>query len=157
MTLSGIEGGTVVPVTEIFHVNRGQSIYREGEMVGKRTDQVGRTHAELFSDDSATFHKLSQAINSSKDIYVDNARDSALPFIRMVVPVLVVPAHVLWQVEYNRDGNITKHPYRVNEASVFIDHTWTTLANMQTVSYRISYLHIVTVSYLEQAVKCGWV
>jgi hypothetical protein len=146
--------GTVLSVTEIFHVNRGQSIYREGEMVGKRTDQVGRTehNSELFSDDSATFEKLSQAISSSKDIYVDNARDSGPPFIRMVIPVLVVPVGVLWQVEYDTDGNMTTHPYRVNEATLFIDHTWTTLANMDTVSYRVSHLHIVTLSHLEKAV-----
>jgi hypothetical protein len=146
--------GSVLTSTEILTVDRGKSIYREGEMVGKRTGQVGRTEhtSELFSDDSATFDKLSQAISSSSDIYVDNARNSAPPFIRMVVPVLVVPVGVLWQVEYDRDGNITTHPYRVNEATLFIDHTWKTLANMETVSYRISHLHIITLPYLQKAV-----
>jgi hypothetical protein len=145
----------VLPAAEVLHVDRGQSIYRQGDMVGKRIDQVGRTEhtSELFSDDSATFDKLSQAINSSKDIFVDSAWHSAPPFIRMVVPVLVVPADVLWQVEYDSDGNISKHPYHVNEATLFIDHAWTTLTNIQNVSYRISHLHIVTLPYLEEAVK----
>lgn len=143
----------VFPQTEILHVDRGRSIYGEGDMVGKRSDQVGRAEhtSELFSDDSATFDKLSQAINSLKDVFVDNARHSAPPFIRMVVPVLVVPAEVLWQVEYDKDGNITKLPYRVNETTLFIDRTWTALANNETVSYRISHLHIVTLPYLEKA------
>jgi hypothetical protein len=138
----------------VDHVDRGQSKYRLGEMVGKRTDQVGRAHnSELFSDDGATFDKMSQAINSSKDLFIETAWESTHPFLRMVVPVLVVPADVLWQVDYNHDGNITKHPYHVDEATLFIDHLWSALVGMNNLNYRISHLHIVTLSYLEEAIE----
>jgi len=46
------------------------SVYKAADMVAKKTDQVGRdtTSKELISDDSATFEKLNQAINSCKDL-----------------------------------------------------------------------------------------
>jgi hypothetical protein len=146
---------TITEMRDVHYVGRGQSRYRLGEMVGKRTDQVGRAehNSELFSDDGATFDKMSQAINSSKDIFIESAWESAPPFLRVIVPVLVVPANVLWQVDYDRDGNITKHPYHVDETTLFIDHLWSALVGIQTLNYRISHLHIVTLSYFEQALE----
>jgi hypothetical protein len=146
---------TATSMRDVLRVDRGRSCYRPGEMVGKRTDQVGRAEhkAELFSDDGATFDKISQAINSSKDIFSETAWDTSFPYLRVVVPVLVVPSAVLWQVEYDRDGNITKHPYHVNDTTLFIDHSWSELVGMERLNYRISHLHIVTLSYLEEALE----
>ncbi len=97
-------------------------------MVGKRTDQVGRTesNAELVSDDAMTFDKISQAINSSEDLVVECLASGALPSLRAVVPILVVPSDVLWQVDYDQNGNITTPARRVAEATLFIDHSWGT-------------------------------
>jgi hypothetical protein len=156
--------GTILAEREVRHVDRGQSIYRPGDMVGKQTDQVGRRTvqagkqqiSELFSDDNAAFDKANQAINSSKDIFITSASHSARPLVRVVVPVLVVPSGMLWQVDYDGDGNIKKYPYRVNEATYFIDHAWKAYVGSNDLNYRISHLHIVTQSHLEDAVK-DWV
>jgi hypothetical protein len=146
---------------QVQRIDRGRSIYRPGDMVGKQTDQVGKRTvqagkqqiAELFSDDNAAFDKVNQAINSSKDTFIISASHSGRPLVRVVVPVLVVPSGVLWQVDYDENGNIKKYPYKVNEATFFINHTWEATVNMQDLKYRISHLHIVTQSYLEEAVK----
>src|ERR1700722_6917285 len=46
-------------------VRENASAYKPGNMVGKKTDQVGRdTSGELVSNDEATFDKLNQAVNS---------------------------------------------------------------------------------------------
>jgi len=121
-------------------------------MVGKQIDQVGRTKqgSELFSDDSSTFDKMSQAINSSRDVFVGSAGDWGPAGFRVVIPVLVVPIGALWQVEYDHDGNITKHPCRVNEATFFIDHLWTASVGGHALNYRISHLHIVTIVQVER-------
>ena len=48
------------------------SFYRPGEMVGKRTDQVGRlTNGTLSSDDQTTFDKIGQAVNSCQDLVTE--------------------------------------------------------------------------------------
>jgi hypothetical protein len=138
---------------EVERVAQNRSIYRLDEMVGKQIDQVGRNKEGLFSDDSSTFDKMSQAINSSWNVFVGPACESGAPRFRVVVPVLVVPSNMLWQVEYDHDGNITKQPDRVDEANLFIDHLWAASVGGDALNYRISHLHIVTVSKIEKAVK----
>jgi hypothetical protein len=140
---------------EVQRIGQGRSIYQPHKMVGKRTDQVGRTiqGADLFSDDSLTFDKISQAINSSKDIFIGPACESGAARHRMVVPVLIVPTDMLWQVDYDHDGDITKHPYRIDEATLFIDHLWTESVTNDFLKYRISHLHIVTIRQIERTLK----
>jgi YD repeat-containing protein len=146
---------TLMVKQDVHFVGPPQSFYKVGEMVGKRTDQVGRAghNNELFSDDGLTFDKINQAINSSRDVVTDAAVDSAHPYIRVVLPVLVIPDGSLWQVDYDGEGNITERPRQVSEATYFIDHEWSTLAGMEDVRYLISHLHVVTFSHLERAVK----
>jgi hypothetical protein len=148
--------GFMVPTTEAITISSNRSMYVAHEMVGKRTDQVGRTesNAELVSDDALTFDKISQAINSSEDLVVECLASSALPSFRAVVPILVVPSDVLWQVDYDQNGNITTPARRVGEATLFIDHSWGTMVGITgRVNYRISHLHIITVDNLEKIVN----
>ena len=147
--------GSVRLFREVERVAPNRSIYRLDEMVGKQTDQVGRTiqGSELFSDDSSTFDKISQAINSSRDVFVSPACESGAARFRIVVPVLVVPSDVLCQVEYNHDGDITKQPHRVDEATLYINHLWTASVEGDDLRYQISHLHIITVGRVERALK----
>lgn len=148
--------GFMMSTTETITMISNRTIYAVREMVGKRTDQVGRTesNAELVSDDATTFEKISQAINSSEDLVTNCLTNSALPCFRVVAPILVVPSDVLWQVDYDQDGNITTSAHRVSEATLFIDHSWGMMLDITgRVNYRISHLHIVTVDSLEKTVN----
>jgi hypothetical protein len=50
-------------------------VYPHGSPVGKQTDQVSMNQQqELISDDSATFEKISQAINRSNSLVIKHAR-----------------------------------------------------------------------------------
>lgn len=94
--------------------------YVEGGMVGKKADQVRRIAAgrptdsyRLESDDTATFEKLNQAVNSCKDLVLKFTRKTIPPYIRAVVPVLIVPNGLLWMVEYASDGTLKVAPHLV--------------------------------------------
>jgi hypothetical protein len=144
------------PTTMTVPVVGNRTMYAVHEMVGKRTDQVGRTdsNTELISDDATTFDEISQAINSSEDLVTDCLANTARPYLRVVVPILVVPSGALWQVDYDQDGNITTSARRVSEATLFIDHSWGTMVGITgRVNYRISHLHIITVDSLERTVN----
>jgi len=133
----------------------GDSIYKLGEMVGKKTDQIGRDvqSRELFSDDSATFEKLNQAVNSCKDLVwkaVATTPTAPLPCFEAIVPVLVVPAGLLWQVDYAADGTVDREPRRVTRASLFLNHAWSALGGWGTTyNYRLSHLEIITIEALD--------
>ncbi|MGB9489961.1 MAG: hypothetical protein WCA92_05780 [Terriglobales bacterium] len=131
------------------------SIYKLGEMVGKKTDQIGRDgqSGQLFSDDSATFEKLNQAVNSCKDIVwkaVGTPIAMPLPFFQAIVPVLVVPPGLLWQVDYAADGNVHKEARRVTRSSLFLNHTWSAPWLWGTANYRLSHLEIITLDALDR-------
>jgi hypothetical protein len=147
--------GFMTPTTEAITIGSRRSIYVADEMVGKRTDQVGRaeSNAEFVSDDALTFDKISQAINSSEDLVVECLVSGALPTLRVVVPILVVPSDVLWQVDYDQNGSITSPARRVSEATLFVNHSWGALVGVTgRVNYSISHLHIITVDNLEKIV-----
>jgi hypothetical protein len=124
------------------------NVYKPAEMVAKKTDQVGR---EQQSGDSATFEKLNQAVNSSRDVVQFAARaDAPTPFHIVIVPVLVVPTELLWQVDYGEDGALLVAPRNVERASLLLDHTWRVPGIFQDYSYRLSHLEIVTLDGLPE-------
>jgi hypothetical protein len=145
-----------VEIVRVSEPTSNQTVYVSGQMVGKKTDQVGREHSsgELVSDDSTTFDKIGQAINSSRDLVATVVSNTAGPPLRVVVPVLVVPDGLLWQVEYDSKGNLTKPPHPAEQCSLSIDHAWT-VPNMYNspLQYRISHLEILTLGFLKRAVK----
>lgn len=120
--------------------------YKVGEHVGKKTDQVGRdVNGELLSNDEATFEKLNQAINSCDRLVKELAAKPEPPLRRVILPVLVLPNGRLWQVDYDSDGKIMAQPRQVSEATLFIDHSWsTTGAYNDLITYRISHIEIIT-------------
>jgi hypothetical protein len=146
--------GSVVSAASVVNV-RPSSLYRQGEMLGKKTDQVGvDTPGAFVSDDSATFDKLNQAVNSSKDLVQDLVFGNAPPHIRAILPVLVVPTGLLWQVDYADDGKILKPPRDVDAATLLLNHSWTVDRGYYgPISYRLSRMELVTLGALPNAVK----
>jgi hypothetical protein len=110
--------------TSVRELNGQDSLYKPGEMVGKATDQVRKdSKGVVASDDQATFEKMSQAVNSTRDLNIRHSA-TASRLITAVVPVLVVPEGRLWQVEYSDGGEVQKQPYQLSKSSVFLDHVW---------------------------------
>ena len=131
---------------QIQQVTENASAYKPGDMVGKKTDQVGRdTSGGLVSNDEATFDKLSQAVNSCRDLVGDLSGTVSPPLRRAIVPVLVVPTGLLWQVDYDPDGAITMPPRTVKRAALFLDTAWSaTSVYGDPIRYRLSHIEVVT-------------
>jgi hypothetical protein len=147
----------IIAYPEIFHVLEKSRVYKVGEMVGKKTDQVGREerNGELASDDEATFEKLNQAVSSCQYLVQRFVNQRTAPFQRVIIPVLVVPSGLLWQVDYDADGSITTLPRKVARASRFLDHSWSTRTGQIAgdVSYTLSHIEIVTFEVLSETTK----
>jgi hypothetical protein len=146
---------TSFPGTVTVQTVEPSNVYQPEEMVAKKTDQIGRDQAgDLFSDDSATFEKLNQALNSSRDVVQSAARaDAPAPFHMVIVPVLVVPAERLWQIDYGEDGTLLVSPRKVERASLFLDHTWRVAGQFQEYPYRLSHLEVVTLDGLPKVLE----
>ena len=147
--------GSVVSAASVVTVPGSHSLYRQGDTVGKKTDQVGiDTSGAFVSDDSATFDKLNQAVNSCRDIVQDLVFRNTPPYIRAILPVLVVPTGLLWQVDYSDDGKILMPPRNVDTATLFLNHRWTVDRGPHgPLSYRLSHIELVTLGALANAEK----
>jgi len=135
------------------------SVYPVGEGVGKKTDQVGResaTAGELVSDDSETFEKLNQAVNSSRDL----VRSYGSPSLsqpqnrRVIMPVLIVPDGVLWQVDYATDGTMVTNPRIIPATTLFLGRSWEfDRGDGVQVRYSMSHLEIWTPAGLNSRIQ----
>lgn len=129
-------------------------IYEVDKSVGKKTDQIRRENANIVSDDSVTFDKIGQAINSAEDLVQDMVSDERkIPSLRVVVPVLVVPTGLLWQVDYDANGRLVADARTVSHATCYVNHAWRATAGIHPVWYQISHLEIVTSDFLSKAVE----
>ena len=126
------------------------SAYRPGEIVGKKTDQVGRdTSGALVSNDEMTFEKLNQAVNSCQDLVREYMRKPSPPLVRAIVPFLILPPGRLWQVDYGADGKLEREPRMVTHATLFLNNTWSAdLGVGINLSYRLSHIDLVTLDAL---------
>jgi hypothetical protein len=135
-------------------VGADDSVYRPGAMVGKQTDQVGRDASRLYSNDVDTFEKLNQAVNSCQDLIGMMLDPNRAAGFRVAVPVLVVPAGRLWQVDYNSAGEVTVPPRQVERSSYFLDHTWVVPTKFEDlIRYRLSHVEVITLSALPGIVE----
>jgi hypothetical protein len=127
-----------------------QSAYRPGEMVGKRTDQVGRdASGTLVSSDEATFEKLNQAVNSCQDLVHEYADKPSPPLVRAIVPLLVVPRGLLWQVDYDADGKLKTPPRAVTRAGLFLNCAWPVdVVYGARIPYRLSHIDLAMLDAL---------
>jgi hypothetical protein len=135
-------------------VTGAASAYKPAEMVAKKTDQVGRDTSDgLVSDDQATFEKLNQAVNSCRDLVQDYLHESSPPLVRAIVPLLVVPPGLLWQVDYSADGNRVTGPRQVKHTSLFLKSAWSVDLGVGAMrSYRLSHIELVTLDALSATV-----
>lgn len=127
------------------------SAYRPGDFVGKATDQVSRSKDGAFlSSDHEVFDKITQAVNSARDLISSAFTPGGRRRTHAIIPVLVLPDATLWQVEYADDGSVSDGPKPMPTATLFLKHSWTveTTRLHGYRSYSISHLEIVGVSAL---------
>lgn len=125
--------------------------YAEGEMVGKSTVQIGRqVSGELHGDDSEVYEKWAQAVSSAYGLIEDAVHsfsesvESIMAYF--ILPVVVVPNHMLWVIDYSTAGDILDEPKTTDETAFFLNYSPWKMS--QFFSYTISHLHFVTVTGL---------
>lgn len=135
---------------ESIEVSR-YSIYPEAAYVAKSADQVGRRNdGSITATDGGVFEKISQAINSSRDLIseaydLDTKDNDSFTF---VCPVLIVPDSTLWRVKYSDDGARDGAPEPINHVSYFIGKEWTVGSKLHSLTYSLSHLEVLTFSEL---------
>ena len=130
-----------------------ESAYPPQAEVGKQTDQVTvRTDGTFAHSDSSVFEKISQSVNSARDLVREAMRDSKGSALVAVVPVLVLPENQLWQATYKPDGAIDHNPTRVTRTTLYLNHPWT-IVSFLAFTYRLSHLEITTSTGLRQLVE----
>lgn len=152
---SDLIGGFLEGNTESIRVSH-HSLYPKSAYVAKSTDQVGRrADKSIIANDGGVFEKISQAINSSRDL-ITQAYDldvSHQEYLTFVCPVLVVPDSTLWQVNYSDDGALAGSPVQANHVSYFIGKEWTVGSKLHELSYTLSHLEILTFSQVKSFVN----
>ena len=69
------------------------------------------------------------------------------------MPLLVVPAGLLWEIDYNANGNLVAGPRPVRHAALFLNHAWTVDPGVgRTLSYRLSHIDLVALDALSGVV-----
>jgi hypothetical protein len=131
--------------------NPQHNLYPKGNYVAKSTDQVGREvggRNEITATDGGIFEKISQAINSAKDlVWEAYAKDTdKSEYLTLVCPVLIIPDSVLWQVKYTDDGSRIGPPELTDHVTYYIGHEWTVGVPPYEISYSMSHLEILTFS-----------
>ncbi len=139
----------------VRHVTGNDSAYKPGGMVAKKTDQVGRDNSNvLVSNDEAAFDKLNQAVNSCKDLIAQPRFTGSSRQVKAIVPLLVVPTDLLWQVDYTSDGNLQTPPHAVSRSVLYLDHAWSVNSiSGHTILYRLSHIEFATLGALPEIVS----
>ena len=112
-------------VTRSEVIRHKNTLYREGEFVTKSADQIGRRQHdnEIIANDGEAFGKISQAINSARDLIAQACSPKGrqeCPYFNFICPVLVIPDDRLWQVSYEDDGAMSGPPEPIRRVSYFI-------------------------------------
>jgi hypothetical protein len=89
------------------------------------------------------------------EVRVDPVLHTAAPYVRVILPVLVVPAGMLWQVDYGADGTVQKPPREVSRSNLFLNHTWSVETGHlgETFSHRLSHIELVTADALSETME----
>ena len=133
---------------------QNSSFYPVGGMVAKKLDQVGRAlDGKIVGNDSNTFDKLTQAVNSGHDLVKTSILRRGNLFFEFICPVLVVPDDRLWAVKYSTKGDQLGEPKKLNACSLYLDQSWEIQNGLTRTSITLSHLDVVTYSHLEKYVK----
>jgi hypothetical protein len=133
-----------------------ESAYKIGCSVAKKIDQVGKDSTGAWlSNDKATFEKVNQAVNSSRDLILEcPMRQTSKANRRVIVPLLVVPTGLLWQVDFTADGKQEGPPRVVERSALYLDHAWQVEGNVrERLSYRLSHIEFATLGALPEVVR----
>jgi hypothetical protein len=129
-------------------VDSRAGVYVVDEPVGRQPDQpMLDSNGNFKSNDTATFDKWIQAVNGCSDLVKASLHTPFSPGggdAAAVIPMLVVPEQMLWQVSYHADGTIDQDAHMVDNATLILRHTWTHPGNFGPVNYSVSHLEIVT-------------
>jgi YD repeat-containing protein len=138
--------------------HRLAGVYQRGVPVGRQTDQPMKDDKGDFkSNDSTTYEKWSQAVSSCADL-VREAVNAAYqdPQVCAIVPILVVPDGVLWQVDYDEQGNISTAVRQIDRTTLILRQHWSAEVMFGPLHYDISHVEIVTLSSLVARMKYLW-
>lgn len=149
-------GKTSVPQSS-ENIRLPYTLYPKDQYVAKSVDQVGRREHDkgIIATDGGVFDKINQANNSAKDL-IEEAyylEESKKDYYTFICPVLVIPDLALWQVKYSDDGSYDGLPEQVDHISYYIDKEWTVGNEPESLTYTMSHLEIVTVSWLRTFVE----
>jgi hypothetical protein len=134
------------------YVMHRPNLYKAGEPVGRHTDQPTKDEKGKFkSSDAPTYEKWMQAVSGCSDLVRELLYDRCPPEqIGVVVPLLVVPAETLWQVDYDDDGTVIQPVRQVESTTLILRHSWQVQTAPELINYEISHLEIVTLTALKQ-------
>jgi hypothetical protein len=128
-----------------------ETAYPADVPVAKDRNQIGRAASGDFTTgDGDTYEKLNQAVNSCADLVQQMGSRTTPPLRRAIVPVLVVPDGVLWQVDYDSEGAVVTSPRSVETGTVYLDHSWPYQGRSGPPQrYRLSHMEVWTLSALD--------
>jgi hypothetical protein len=126
------------------------SLYAANTSVAKRVEQVGRAqNGSMIGNDTDTFDKLSQAVNSAYDLIENMALYKDETFIHFVLPAIVVPDNRLWRVDYSNTGKQLTAAVQATDCSLFMNQPWKIERGIfGDIWYTLSHLEIITFSAL---------
>ena len=129
------------------------SVYREGQPVGKSCCQVGRTPSDgISSSDSGVYTKWAQALASIFDLFeiskTNHHFDKKLQ-LTALIPFVVVPDDRLWMVEYDGEGNRIAQPHPTDHVSYWVNKPLSDARNTK------GHLHWFTISHIEFCTESG--
>ncbi len=140
------------PAAKTLRCGVENSIYKQGEFVGKSADQVGRSpDGEIISGDSEVYGKWSQAVASAQDLigepYLENELGEDGIF---VLPILVIPDGTLWVTHFDAKGERLGRPETCSRCPFYIGKSYEAGDNLTGGLYRVSHLEFVTISGLQE-------
>lgn len=123
------------------------SPYQTGQFVGKNCVQVGRDQVgAILAGDADVYEKWSQALSSAHDL-IASVTDLMTYRVKggsgLILPIVVVPDGMLWEVRYGSDGERLSDPVPVDRVSFFTAHEYKSpFRDCQT--FILSHLEFVT-------------
>jgi len=99
--------------------------YSPSAIVGKAIDQVQVSGDEFTLGDSEVFEKWNQSVNSLTDLIIEGVQEADDMWLRVFLPVLVVPEERLWVATYNEVGQRSEEALQHSRVSFFLNRTWT--------------------------------
>jgi len=132
-------------------VTDGHSYYRAGQLVAKKLNQVGRAlDGKIVGNDGSVFDKMTQALNSAYGLICRAAREKGSTQLRAIVPLLVVPDNILWQVTYARSGHQIGKAERTGRIPLFVNQSWWIDQGLANLSFALSHMEVVSYSTIEK-------